>query len=93
MDLASQSCVDHHNTNQQERQRTGKIVMKRPSQIIGSTRHSGRNVRGSTHLPSLTATNIRGTLIAKSVISSQSRFIPVTRVGPQPGPRDAKRAS
>jgi len=53
--------------------------MTQPSQITGDTARRARNVCASTHLRSLEATNIRGTSIAKSVISSQSRFTPQTR--------------
>lgn len=48
--------------------------MKRSSQIIGGTAGYARNISRATDLPSSRATNIRGTSIAKSVISSQTRL-------------------
>jgi hypothetical protein len=53
--------------------------MTRTSQISGRTARTARNIRGSTHLRATAAANIRGTSIAKSVISSQSRSMPETR--------------
>ena len=47
--------------------------MKRSSQITVDTTGHARNIRRFTDLPSSLATNIRGTSIAKSVISSQTR--------------------
>jgi len=77
-DFASQSCADHHDPNRQERQRPDKIVMKQPSQITAGNAGLAYNLCGSTHLRSSAATNIRGTSIAKSVISSQTRPTPET---------------
>jgi len=58
--------------------------MKQPSQITAGNAGLAYNLCGSTHLRSSAATNIRGTSIAKSVISSQSRcHAGDARVGPQ----------
>ena len=70
--------------------------MKQSSQITGGTSGHGRNISRTTDLPSSAATNIRGTSIAKSVTSSQTRLTLAdptdagdARIGPQVGPRDA----
>ena len=47
--------------------------MTRSSQITGGTPGHAGNISRSTDLPSSLATNSRGTSIAKSVISSQTR--------------------
>ena len=52
--------------------------MERSRQITGGTLSHARNISRSMDLPSSPATNIRGTSIAKSVISSQTRPTPET---------------
>ena len=52
--------------------------MKRSSQITVGTPGRARNISRAMDLLSSPATNIRGTSIAKSVISSQTRLTRVT---------------